>query len=328
MSTNVPVPLGEEGRSRRQSSQPLPKASPMSTPPLTKSPGATPLTTSPTAQTGASPAPTGTSPTTNTATSPTRVASARPFTVPTAAKTSEAAKGAILHSPQPRKSLLSSSSHLRKEDTDSPSPANTSSPAPRKSTDTSSSVPHQSGTPSARQSSESARSPSPDLLQQHNLAQSPPPPPSSPTDGTSALAVKSTARRSHRPSMTASPPARDFQPGSVGRPSSVASSINSPRGLPIPTSSSKGVPAAPVATSIEGSPSPSSFEPSVGPQGRRLSKKSSVASLQARDEALFKSKSPLGQEGGFLSGLSLSRKRNSGGTAVDMLKRLEGGSGS
>lgn len=56
-----------------------------------------------------------------------------------------------------------------------------------------------------------------------------------------------------------------------------------------------------------------------------------MASLKGRDEvALGKSPLSKGNEGsGFLSGLSLSRKRNStGGTAVDMLKRFEGGAGS
>ncbi|CAK9784276.1 hypothetical protein CC85DRAFT_284896 [Cutaneotrichosporon oleaginosum] len=187
---------------------------------------------------------------------------------------------------------------------------------------------------------------------------SPPPPPSSPTTPFSPSAAF--VRRSHRASLTsnASPPARDFA-ASLVRPSSVASSIGSGARagtLPIPIAAAKGAPAAPVATSMEGSPSPSSFGDhgpgGVGalvPASRRLSTKGSAASLRgAAASASPKSAGPKGKAedpfrpsplgnsdaptptsaGGFLSGLSMSRKRNmssgGGATALDILNKYKG----
>lgn len=160
------------------------------------------------------------------------------------------------------------------------------------------------------------------------LGGSPPPPPSSPTSPMSLI-----GRRPRGP--LASPPSGG--PGGVRRPSSVASSASShPRGLPIPGGGAKASPAAAVTTSAENSPSQNSLPKSIGSHGRTLSKRPSNASMDV--DSPFRP-SPLGpatssiksgspsQSGGFLSGLSLSRKRasTSGETAVDMLKRLDSG---
>lgn len=234
-----------------------------------------------------------------------------------------------------------------------PTPTRTS-PVPRMTS--ASPIPEASDSSEARNGSPapnpvSTRSPPPQPLRAIH-AQSPPPPPSSPTSPMNVRVNPPTAAtRSHRSSLasTSSPPPRDgvpFTPNSFGRPSSVASSTSShPRGLPIPTGTggTKGAPAAPVATSVEGSPShPSS---SFGESGQRITRQGSVGSLKAKAAKteggdLFKP-SPLretenasGSASGFLSGLSLTRKRNSvsstvaSPTALDMLKRIDGGSGS
>ncbi|BEI80639.1 hypothetical protein CcaverHIS002_0111680 [Cutaneotrichosporon cavernicola] len=195
---------------------------------------------------------------------------------------------------------------------------------------------------------------SPQILDRQYMV-SPPPPPSSPTTPFSPSAAL--VRRSHRTSLAsnASPPARDFA-ASLVRPSSVASSVGSAAragALPIPVSAAKGAPAAPVATSVEGSPS-SFGDHGLGgvgvpvPATRRLNTKASASSLRAgAQSASPKSASGLGKTedilrpsplgncgapspthtGGFLSGLSLSRKRNSstggGATAVDILSKYK-----
>ncbi len=236
-------------------------------------------------------------------------------------------------------------------DTRSPPPRE---PTPRRSLDARSPPP----LPLDKSPRRSLEARSPPTLERRYMV-SPPPPPSSPTTPFSPSAAF--VRRSHRASLTsnASPPARDFA-ASLVRPSSVASSVGSAAragsALPIPISAAKGAPAAPVATSVEGSPSPSSFgDHGLGvvgapvPASRRLSTKGSAASLRSgaataspKSATGFKGKaedpfrpSPLGNSdaptptsaGGFLSGLSLSRKRNSsssgGATALDILNKYK-----
>lgn len=152
-----------------------------------------------------------------------------------------------------------------------------------------------------------------------NIAGSPPPPPSSPTSPMSPVA------RRPRGSLSSPPP------GGARRPSSVASSASShPRGLPIPSGGAKASPAAAVTTSAENSPNQNSLPKSLGQ--RTLGKRPSIPSMDIENpfrpsplgpSTSTKSSSP--SQGGFLSGLSLSRKRASasGETAVDMLKRLD-----
>jgi hypothetical protein len=198
----------------------------------------------------------------------------------------------------------------------------------------------------------SARSPPTQPLRSI-LAKSPPPPPTSPTSPVAVLERPREYTHRHRPSLssTASPPIDGFAPSSGGRPASVASSASShPRGLSIPTPTAKAAPAAPVATSST-TGSPSSFDSRrAGVAMGGIPRKASLASLKGKGDDLFKP-SPLGgnsssadPEGsgagtapgtslgaasGFLSGLSLTRKRQSGGSnlapsAVDMLKRIDG----
>lgn len=237
-------------------------------------------------------------------------------------------------SPVPRDSTASPGIGSPSRRTTSPGPirGNATSPVPARANtfhraNASSPVPTR-GSPSPVQRLQ-ARSPVPSPLPTRPMsAKSPPPPPASPTSPINVRTVPpGSGHRSNRASLSSTASIREgFAPSSLGRPSSIASSASShPRGLAIPAPSGKAAPAAPVATSGDSSGTGSLSD-------RRVSKKSSAASLKKSDD-LFKP-SPLGSEAnngntGFLSGLSLTRKRHSSvtaPTALDILKRFEGGS--